>query len=287
MFAPIIDFHIHLINYDYYGKSALDWIKERHTDKNWQVFFEANSDPKYFASYLKKNHVDYGVVVAELCPAVTGVCPNEDVLKFCENEELFIPFASINPYLVSNMKQELHRLVNTGFRGLKMYPTYQYFYPNEPLLYPLYAHAEKLQVPIMFHTGSSVFKGARLKYGDPLYLDDVAVDFPDLKIILVHSGRGFWYDRAFFLARLHDNVYMEIAGLPPQKTMEYFPEIEKVADKVLFGSDWPGIADIGENIEAIRRLPLSEEAKNKILGINAAKVLNLPFNNRDVKQEII
>lgn len=277
MHSPVIDFHIHLINYEFHGKGVLDWIKMFHKDENWPDYFAANCDPRYFAGYLKENGVDYGVVLAELCPAVTGMCSNERVLKFCENEDNLIPFASINPYLVSDMRRELQQLTDAGFRGLKMYPTYQHFYPNEPALYPLYAQAEKLQVPVMFHTGSSIFQGARLKYGDPLCLDDVAVDFPEMKIILVHSGRGFWYERAFFLARLHANVYMEIAGLPPQKIMEYFPEIEKVADKVLFGSDWPGVASLKGNIGLIRQLPLSKETKNKILGTNAARLLHLPL----------
>ncbi len=165
---------------------------------------------------------------------------------------MLIPFASINPFTTVRMDIELQRLVEKGYRGIKMYPTYQHFYPNDPSLYPLYARAEELQIPVMFHTGSSVFEGARLKYGDPLYLDDVAVDFPKMKIILVHGGRGFWYDRAFFLAKLHANVYMEIAGLPPKKLTYYFPELEKISHKVLFGSDWPGVKDIKHNINIFK-----------------------------------
>jgi predicted TIM-barrel fold metal-dependent hydrolase len=130
-----------------------------------------------------------------------------------------------------------------------------------------------LKIPVMIHTGASVFKGARLKYGDPLWIDDVAVDFPDLTLIQAHSGRGFWYRRAFFLARLHQNVYMEIAGLPPQKLLDYFPELEKNADKIIFGSDWPGLRSIRANIAAIRSRPLSEETKARILGQNAARIL--------------
>jgi hypothetical protein len=127
----------------------------------------------------------------------------------------------------------------------------------------------------MIHTGSSIFRGSRLKYGDPLYIDDVAVDFPNLVIVMAHSGRGFWYERAFFLAKLHENVYMEISGLPPQKLLTYFPDLEKLADKVIFGSDWPGMPDIRRNIEVIRGLPLTESTKEKILGENAARILGL------------
>jgi predicted TIM-barrel fold metal-dependent hydrolase len=108
---------------------------------------------------------------------------------------------------------------------------------SEIAVYPIYVVAQSLGIPVMVHTGSSVFLGARLKYGDPLPLDDVAVDLPNLKIVMAHSGRGFWYDGAFFLARMHENVYMEIAGLPPQRLLEYFPEFERKANKILFTSN--------------------------------------------------
>ncbi len=275
MGVPTVDFHIHPIYYEYYQKSALNWIKERQGAHSWEDFYAKNSDPAYFVDYLKRCGVDYAVILADYTPIVTGVSTNDYVLKFCSDYGELIPFASINPYMTGNMAKELKRLVNEGFRGIKFYPTYQYFYVNDPLLYPLYACAQELQIPVMFHTGTSVFKNARLKYGDPIYLDDVAVDFPELNIIMVHSGRGFWYERAFFLCRLHQNIHMEVAGLPPQKLIEYFPELEKVSDRVIFGSDWPGVLNIAENIAAIKELALTEEAKTKILGGNAARLLLL------------
>ncbi len=276
MRTPVIDFHIHPICYDkFYVESTLDWFKEMHAEKNWDDFYKQHSNPDRFLEFIKSNGVDYAVVMAELSPMVTGVCTNEYVLDFCRNKEELIPFASVNPSLSAQMGKELKRLVGKGFRGVKLYPTYQHFYPHEQRLYPLYHQAEELQVPVMVHTGSSVFKGAKLKYGDPLYLDEVAVDFPSLNILMVHSGRGFWYDRAFLLTRLHENLYMEVAGLPPHKLLDYFPELDRISDKVIFGSDWPGITSIKSNIETIRSLPLAQETREKILGGNAAKILNL------------
>ena len=276
MRSPIIDFHIHAVYYEHYNESSLDFVQNVQAGEDWQEFYNRFCNPEQFVKFLHASGVDYGVVLAELCPAATGMCSNEHILQFCAGQERLIPFASVNPYMTPNARKELKRLVDDGFRGVKLYPTYQLFYPNDSLLYPLYAQAEALQIPVMFHTGSSVFKGSRLKYGNPLYLDDVAVDFPDLPILIVHSGRGFWYQQAFFLARLHDNVYMEVAGLPPQKLLSYFPELDRIADKVLFGSDWPSIKDIEKNIDVIRALPLADDAKEKILGKNAAKLLGIP-----------
>lgn len=281
MRSPVVDFHIHPICYDkYYVESTLNWIKEMHADKNWDEFYHTFSNPDYFRNYLQENGVDYGVILADICPAVTGICTNEYVLEFCKDRQELIPFASINPYLTAHTGRELQRLVKEGFRGIKLYPTYQHFYPTDNNLYPLYSQAEELQVPLMVHTGTSMFKGSKLKYGDPLYLDEVAVDFPGLKIILVHSGRGIWYESAFVLTRLHDNVYMEVSGLPPQKLLDYFPELERVSEKVIFGSDWPGITNLKRNIEAIMNLPLTEKAKRNILGANATRLLSLPPKNQ-------
>ena len=111
------------------------------------------------------------------------------------------------------------------------------------------------------------------KYADPLHLDDVAVDFPGLPLVMAHAGRGFWYDRAFFLARLHGNLYLEISGLPPSRLMGYFPELPRLTEKVLFGSDWPGMPWIRRNMEAIRGLPLPADGVERILGGNAARLV--------------
>ena len=119
-----------------------------------------------------------------------------------------------------------------------------------------------------------MFKGTRLKYCAPIYLDDVAVDFPDLNLIMAHSGRGFWYEQCFSLSRLHKNVHMDITGLPPQKLLSYFPELDKNGDKVIFGSDWPGVpTDIKQNIEVIKSLPLSDRTIEAILYGNAQRIL--------------
>ena len=158
---------------------------------------------------------------------------------------------------------------------------------NSCTLYPLYAVAERLGIPVNFHTGSSIFANNRIKYGNPIYFDDVAVDFPDLKIIMAHGGRGPWYDEAFTMVRLHKNVYIDITGLPPKNLLDIFPDIERFAHKFIFGTDWPFPAfniinmtatamEAKKNIAAIRNLNISKEAIAKILGGNARQLLELP-----------
>ena len=273
---PVVDIHIHITQAEEYADWFLQWAKEQHDHDIVPRLREVLASPESLLRFLDGEGVDYAVVLPENNPGVTGVCPNERVGAFAQTTERLIPFASINPLTTPNAAEELDRFVSGyGFRGLKLYPTYHHFYPNDERLFPLYDRAQDLGMPVMFHTGSSVFPNALMKFGDPLALDDVAVFFPRLVIIQAHSGRGFWYDRAFFLSVLHENVYMDITGLPPRNLLKYFPDLEKNQDKVLFGSDWPVIASIKDNIGALRHLPIREEAKERILGLNAARLFGI------------
>ncbi|EFK09369.1 amidohydrolase family protein [delta proteobacterium NaphS2] len=272
---PVIDFHIHVTLPKEYAPWFLEWLRPILEGDPAKELRRVLQTPQAMLEYLDDQGIDYAVCLAETNPLVTGVSTNERVAEFCSYSPRLIPFANINPYIVADLASELERCVEMGHRGLKLYPSYQHFYPNNHRLYPLYAKAQDMKIPVMFHTGTSTFPGARIKYSDPLVLDDVAVDFPELTLIMAHSGRGFWYDRAFSLARMHAHIYLEITGLPPKKLPLYFPDLEKLADKVIFGSDWPAVTNIAGNIAAIRSLPFADETKEKILGLNAAQVLGL------------
>lgn len=276
---PVVDFHIHAYDYPVNAPRSFVEFMDREMAKtygSYTKFVERYTTGESYLRVLDEAGVDYGVILAELAPITSAIASNETVERLCQSRPRLIPFASINPYLIENPARELERLVRErGFRGLKLYPTYSYFYPNDPKLYPVYAKAQELGIPVKWHTGTSAFPASRLKYGDPVHIDDVAVDFPDLVAIITHSGRPIWYDTAYTLARIRKNVYMEIAGLPPKKLLEYFPDLERVSDKVLFGSDWPSVPTMKGNIEAIRALPISDQAKERILGGNAARLLGL------------
>ncbi|MBW8012379.1 MAG: amidohydrolase [Chloroflexi bacterium] len=283
----IIDFHIHLSRPEHEHPWVLEWARGNFpADMDLEAWMEDILTPKGIRNFFQENAIDLAVGLAEVTPITTGWASNEYVGEFCAEANALpdpksgsrgrlIPFASINPYIVNEMGKELERLVNDfDFRGIKLYPPYQHHYANDSRMYPLYAKAEEMGLPMLVHTGSSVFKGARIKYADPLLLDDVAIDFPGLTILMAHSGRPFWYEQAFWMARRHPNVYMEVSGLPGKKLLEYFPRLEELSNKVVYGSDWPGNPDIQRNIRAIQALPISEKAKNDILFDNASKLLS-------------
>ena len=276
---PVVDFHIHAYDYPVNAPPSFVEFMDREMAKaygSYAAFVERFTTGESYLRVLDEAGIDYGVILAELAPITSAIASNETVAKLCQGRPRLVPFASINPYLVANPAGELERLVRAGgFRGLKLYPTYSYFYPNDPMLYPVYAKAQELRIPVMWHTGTSAFPASRLKYGDPIFIDDVAVDFPDLVAIITHSGRPLWYDTAYTLARMRPNVYMEIAGLPPKRLLDYFPDLERVSDKVLFGTDWPSVPTMKGNVDGVRALPISDAAKARILGGNAVRLLGL------------
>ncbi|MBI5347879.1 MAG: amidohydrolase [Chloroflexi bacterium] len=282
----LIDLHVHVSRREHERPWVLEFIESQSDGDVWAKVGRILT-PTTFRPFLQENGIDWAVALAEDSPATVGVTPHDYVADLCAKANAqpdpatgargkIIPFASLNPFTVNDLALELEKLVKDfGFRGFKAYPVYQHHYMNDIRMYPLYAKAQELGVPMLVHTGSSVFKGARIKYGDPLHLDDVAIDFPNLTIMMAHSGRPFWYEQAFWLARQHKNVYMELSGLPGKKLLEYFPELERNADKIVYGSDWPGNPYIRRNVDAILSLPLKDSTKEKILWKNAEKVLGV------------
>lgn len=269
----IIDFHVHIGLKEHWHEWVHDYQKS--TNSEFYTRYEEMISPVKFASYLKSHQIDKAVLLPEISPVTSGIVSNEYILEFSQGHNIFIPFCTINPFFTNNPVQELREFIKQGAKGLKLYPPYNYFYPNESSMYPVYALAQEERLPVLIHTGSSVFRGSRIKYADPIYLDDVATDFPELPLMMAHSGRGLWYEKAFLLSRLHPNLYLEISGLPPKNLLNYFPDMEKNIDKFIYGSDWPGIRTISTNIEIIKTLPLAEESLNKIFFRNAARILRI------------
>ena len=272
----VVDVHVHTAYTNPTPDSFAQYVV-RNTGRELGDFMAEFGNPRRYVELMDENGIDYSCVLAEIAPITSGLATNEYVREFCAASPRLLPVCSLNPFLHHEPARLLERLVREeGFRGLKLYPTYAQFYPNDAKLYPVYAKAEELGIPVQVHTGSSVFRGSRLKYGDPLHLDDVAVDFPDLTILVTHGGRPFWYDHASALCRFHPNVYVDVAGLPPHKLLTYFPELPRLAEKFVFGSDWPGIPGrLADNVAAIGALPIPDGARAAILGGTAMRLYRI------------
>ncbi len=241
------------------------------------------NDPQAFLKLLDTAGLERAVLVNYVAPEIIGYTEkvNEFVRDFVRADpDRLIAVGSVLPSR-SHPGTEVRRLVREyGLRGIKLHPPHQLFAPNGYLdgklegLREIYAACEELHVPVIVHTGTSIFPGARNRFGQPLLIEDVAIDFPHLTIVLAHGGRPLWMEEAVFLTRRFSNVYLETSSVPPGKLLEYFPALEKIRDRVLYGSDWPGpgVRDLGEHLKIVRALPLSPETLQKILVENPRKV---------------
>jgi hypothetical protein len=239
------------------------------------------ADPGAFLGYLDRCGVERAVLMNYISPEVMGYTErtNDFVARYCAGHaDRLIAVGGIQPDR-PDPAGEVERLARTGVRGIKIHPPHQLFAPNAyldrlPRLSEAYEAAARLGLPVIFHTGTSIFPRARNRFGQPLLVEDVAIDFPELTIVLAHGGRPLWMAEAVFLTRRFPNVFLEVSSVPPPRLLTYFPELERLADKVLFGSDWPGpgVSDIGANIRAVRGTGLSEAAVERILTVNPERV---------------
>src|SRR5581483_9895616 len=244
-----IDVHTHA-EVGRHGEDGLrpEWREAAH------AYFGEGGTPTVddVAAYYRERKM-LAVVFTVDAETVTGrpAVPNEEIAAAAAaNPDVLVPFASVDPHR-PNAADEVTRLVRDhGVRGFKFHPNIQAFYPNDRTFYPMYEAIQAAGVPALFHTGHSGIGsglrgggGIRLKYSNPMYVDDVAVDFPDLKIVLAHPSFP-WQDEAISVALHKEQVYIDLSGWSPK----YFPpQLVRYAntllrDRVLFGSDYPMIA---------------------------------------------
>jgi len=208
---------------------------------------------------------------------------NDDVLEFAAaHADVAIPFASINPTRGAEAVREARRLIASGARGLKLHPPVQEFFPNDAIAYPLYEVFAEARLPVLFHTGHSGIGsglrgggGIRLKYGNPMPIDDVAVDFPDMPIIMAHPSFP-WQDEALSICLHKPQVYIDLSGWSPK----YFsPSLVQYAntrlkEKVLFGSDYPWLTP-DRWLADFATIGIRDEVRPLILRENAVRLFGL------------
>jgi predicted TIM-barrel fold metal-dependent hydrolase len=209
---------------------------------------------------------------------------NEEVAEVAaEHADVLIPFASIDPAKGKMGAREARRLIEDyGVRGFKFHPSTQGFYPNDRKAYVLYEVIAEAGLPALFHTGQTGAgagapggMGVRLKYSNPMFLDDVAADFPDMPIILAHPSFP-WQDEALAVATHKPNVFIDLSGWSPK----YFPANliqytnTLLKDRILFGSDYPVITP-DRWMADFEKLQIKPEVRPKVLKDNAVRLLKL------------
>jgi hypothetical protein len=251
---------------------------------------------KYFGntgvSYGRKELAEYyrsrkiGCVVFSVDERLTGrpQVPNDEVAAFAaENSDIVMAFASVDPMRGADAVKEARRLIATGgIRGFKLHPPLQQFHANDKVAYPFYEVVAEAKLPVIFHTGHSGIGtgmpgggGVRLKYGNPMDIDDVAVDFPDMPIIMAHPSFP-WQDEAISVCLHKPQVYIDLSGWSPK----YFSPIliqyanTLLKKKMLFGSDYPLITP-DRWMTDFAAIAIRDEVRPLILKENAAKLFSL------------
>ena len=237
------------------------------------------------ATYYRERKIAFVVFTVdhERGMGLTRISNEEVAESAAEHSDIAIPFASIDPARGKMGVREARRLIKDfGVRGFKFHPIIQGFFPNDRDAYPLYEVIAEAGLPALFHSGQTGIGagmrgggGLRLKYGNPLHLDDVAADFPDMPIISAHPGVP-WQDEQLSVALHKPNVYIDLSGWSPKyfepKLVQYANTL--LRDKVLFGSDNPVILP-DRWIAEFDKLAIKPEVRPLILKQNAARLLKL------------
>lgn len=222
--------------------------------------------------------VDKSVIVAVDAETIHNYRVSNDLVAetVSKHPDRLIGFASVDPHKGSRGVKEFERAIkDLKLRGLKLLPHLVELDINDPKIYPFYEAAQELGVPVLFHTGTQFHFGTKIKYCRPLFVDDVAVDFPQLKLIIAHFGYP-WWEEALAVVRRNPFVYFNIAGWAPK----YIPEgVIRLADtaltgKVLFGSDYPLLSRV-RIMKEIKELTIKETTFSAMTDQNPRALLGI------------
>ncbi|ARM76911.1 amidohydrolase family protein [Acidianus manzaensis] len=232
---------------------------------------------------MDEANIDYIVIIAYSSRIVWNTKEDFAIntikfLKDYKNRFSVVGGVEVEKLSKEEAKFWIEKQYEAGVSGFKIHPVHSWIKPNAyreeeggiENLRILYEFAEDNNLPVIIHTGTSSFSMSRNKYGDPIFLDDIAVDFPKLKIVMAHMGRPNWISTAFQLCRIRNNIYAEISSIPPKKLLEYIPRLEILKDKLIYGSDvgGPGVKGLRENLYEFLSLNISDETKKLATSIN-------------------
>jgi uncharacterized protein len=279
----LVDAHVHVARLPTLSADWLSWVREFGGAVPLGELFEPDGVPRpaELDAYFAAEGADHVLLFSEYSPKATGIQPIEDVLAVvAHNPVRFRSVANINPHLHYPVRAELARQVDLGAVACKIHPVHGGFEPADRMLYPAYAFCAEHGLPVIVHCGTSTFAGSVNSYGEPALLDPVFRDFPDLTVVLAHGGRGWWYDQAAFLTLMRPNTWLEVSGLPPARLPDYYGKsLTRLAGKMIFGTDWPGVPGVQRNAVALEKVLLtagcSQDDVALAVGGNAVRVFGL------------
>jgi predicted TIM-barrel fold metal-dependent hydrolase len=253
------------------------WAVDYGQDSGWRDVFGPDGDPvpARLEAMLDTEGVDAALLFAEYSPRATGIQPVEDLLPIIDHDPArFHLVANVNPHLHQPPAAEAARQLDLGAVAVKVHSVHGGFRPDTPDLYEVYDLCAERGVPVIVHTGPSIFPGSEPEAGDPMLMDPIAAHFPSVTFVLAHGGRGGTYADAARMALARDNVWLDLAGLPPKRLPDYYAgfDLTALAAKWIFGTDWPGVPGVARNARAVAALGLPDGTLAGVLAGNARRV---------------
>ena len=205
----VVDAHVHVPRLSTVTSAWMQWADDFGKDSAWRDAFGPDGDPVpgRLDALLAAEGVDVALLFAEYSPRATGIQPVEDLLPLIAyNPRRFRLVANVNPAVHAPLAAEAARQLDLGAVAVKLHPVHGAFRPDAEGLYPVYDLCAEREVPVIVHTGGSIFPGSQPETGDPKLMSQVVADFPGVKFVLAHGGRGAWYADAARMALACDNV---------------------------------------------------------------------------------
>lgn len=299
------DLHVHIQPWHQLTDAARRTMEAPRAGSDGKRIARYQEDPDTLIAAMDAWGIERMALINYVAPETLGFGHgvNDWVAGYCRSHRSrLLPVGSVNPRLAGaakDVRAEVERFASElELAFLKLHPAHQLVWPDAyrkdsrgaaghppdgrvygRALEALYGSCIDHDLPLMVHTGTSVFPGAQNAPTDPMLLDTVAVDYPKLQIVMAHAGRPLWGEAACFVARRHDNVWLDLSGIPPRHLLRYVPDLRRLWKKCLWGTDWPGpglpAGAPRSNVEAFLEadLGLDDEAKRAILHGNSLRLV--------------
>jgi uncharacterized protein len=273
----VVDAHMHVPRLSTVSPAWLEWAVKFGQDSGWREVFDAagDPDPARLDALLDAEGVDVALLFAEYSPGATGIQPVEDLLPIIARRPArYRLVANVNPRLHTPPAAEAERQLNLGAVAVKVHPVHGAFRVDRDDMYPVYDLCAERGAPVIVHTGPSLFPGSQAEAGNPALMETIVGAYPSVQFVLAHGGRGHWYAEAARMALARDNVWIDLAGLPPKRLPDYYYgfDLPALARKWVFGTDWPGVPGTAKNVRAVAALDLPDDTLAAILARNACHI---------------
>ena len=267
----IIDFHMHAGDFSLLREDIQELLTRKPFDEGYGIN-DVFSNPSKLVEYVENLNSQRAVIFAECGPGTNFSIDGELIVNFCSKEKKLIPFGNINPNH-HNVPEEFEKNIRLGVKGFKFYPADHGFDPYTDEMMSVYKQCATLNKPIVFHTGLTAQRNTEQKFIQPNEYVRLVETFPDLTLIMAHTGNPTWNDEALELVSTYDNLYTDTGLVPVSKWNEIYSHRPNAENKILFGSDFPVCGSYSVLIKSIVELDIDVELKNKIMFANADRLL--------------